>query len=176
VRITDQEFPLRRILVITPLAMVALALLAVVYIRQNVRVAAVHRERGEDVSIELPGGRVNIRARRNLDPESMGVPIYPGARRGKDGGGATFEWSPDDGKADRMFGVSGAEYVTPDSETAVREWYQGQLPGWTLIRNGDGRRARFEIIRGSYKRFISIQPKSDGTHIGVASVGEPASN
>jgi hypothetical protein len=35
---------------------------------------------------------------------------------------------------------------------------------------------RMELREGGYKRIVAIRERHDGTHIGVASIGEPASN
>src|SRR6266481_2274745 len=88
-------------LLLTGLAIVALAVLAGFYLARNVRVMTAHRNRGDDVSIETPGGRIEIRAHEDLDPATLGVPIYPGAKRSKDGGGATFSWTSSDGREEK---------------------------------------------------------------------------
>jgi hypothetical protein len=54
-------------------------------------------------------------------------------------------------------------------------------PGARNERNsgGDAERdgaVRMELRDGGYKRIIGIHERHDGTHIGVASVGEPAAN
>jgi hypothetical protein len=162
-------------LLLTGLAIVALAVLAGFYLARNVRVMTAHRNSGDDVSIETPGGRIEIRAHENLDPATLGVPIYPGARRSKDGGGATFAWTSHDGNEEKGLSVAGAELYTPDSAGRVLEYYRSQLPNWLIVTERDGS-TRFEFKRGGYKRIIAIREKGEGTRIGVASVGEPASN
>ena len=39
---------------------------------------------------------------------------------------------------------------------------------------GDG--FRMELAEGGYKRIVAIHGRSDGTHIGVATIGAPAAN
>ena len=73
-------------------------------------------------------------------------------------------------------GVAGGEYITADSEEKVRAWYHDHLPNWVVVAGHGGEKARFELNEGGYKRMVFIEGKSDGTHIGVATVGEPASN
>jgi len=162
--------------VLTVLTMLALIALAVNYVKDNIKVATVNRAGGADVSIQTPGGQFNIRAHENMDPATLGLPVYPDAKRSKDGGGATFEWSSADGKSDKAMGVAGGEYITGDPVEKVRAWYREHLPNWVVVTDRNGDNAHFELNEGGYKRMIAIREKSDGTHIGVATIGEPASN
>jgi hypothetical protein len=162
-------------LLLTGLAILALAVTAGFYLARNVRVMTAHRNRGDDVSIEIPGGRFEIRAHEDLNPASLGVPVYPGAKRVKHGGGATFAWISRDGNEEKGLSVAGVELYTPDPARDVVEYYRSQLPNWLMITERDGS-TRLEFAKGGYKRIIGIREKGDGTRIGVASVGEPASN
>jgi hypothetical protein len=155
---------------------VVIVMLAGAYlIARTVRVNTTHRNRGDDVSIETPAGRMDIRAHEDLDPASIGLPIYPGATREKNSGAASFEWSSADGKDDKSVSVGAAALFTPDSSSKVLDWYRTQLPNWIVVTGHDGA-TRFELKEGGHKRIVAIRSRSDGTHIGVASVGEPASN
>lgn len=146
------------------------------YLAHNVRVQTTHRANGENVAIDIPGGHINIQAHENLDPGSIGVPIYPGASRTRrDSGGATFSWTSNDGKKDKSLGVAGAEYITNDSPDRVLAWYRGQSPHWILVEERDGM-GHLELREGGHRRIVGIKEKSDGTHISIASIGEPASN
>jgi hypothetical protein len=157
------------------LAIIGLAIVGSLYIVRNVRVQTTHRHGGDDVSIETPGGRINIRAHEDLDPASVGIPIYPGAMRRKDSGVATFEWASADGSVEKGVSFAGAGLYTTDPSSKVLEYYRTQLPGWLIVTDRDGS-TRFEFKKGGYKRMIAIHEKNDGTHIGIASVGDPASN
>ena len=88
---------------------------------------------------------------------------------------ATFEWTSPDGKQDKGMAVGGASLITEDPQSKVLAWYREQLPNWIVITDRDGS-TRFELNKGGFKRMVIIHEKSDGTHIGVASVGDPASN
>jgi hypothetical protein len=160
---------------LTGIAFVAFVAVAGFYLARNVRVMTAHRNRGDDVSIETPGGRFEIRAHEDLDPAALGVPVYPGARRSRDGGAATFAWTSRDGNEEKGLSVAGADLYTPDPAGKVVEYYRAQLPNWLIVTERDGS-TRFEFKRHGYKRIIGIREKDEGTHIGVASVGEPASN
>ena len=145
------------------------------YIANNVRVQTTHRNGGDDVSIDTPAGKVSIRAHEDLDPATIGLPIYPGATREKHSGVASFEWASADGKADRSVALAAAELFTQDSPSKVLAWYRTQLPNWLVVTDRDGS-TRFELKEGGHKRIVGIREKNDGTHIGIASIGEPASN
>lgn len=163
-------------LLLTALGIIALMVGAGIYVAHNVRVVNSHRERGDDFSIDIPGGHFNMRARHTgISPTSLGIPTYPGATQEKDGGGASFSWSSDDGKVEKAIAVSGTEFLTSDSADQVLNYYRTQLPGWFIVSDRDGG-TRLELNKDSYKRIIAIREKRDGTHIGVATVGEPASN
>jgi hypothetical protein len=161
---------------LTVATMVVCGVLAVVFVARNIKVTKVRRAGGNDVSIQVPGGQFNIRAHENLDPATLGMPIYPNARYAKQGGGASFEWTSSDGKGDKAMSVAGGDYVTADSASTVLAWYKGQLPNWVVVTDRGGNNARFELTAGGYKRIVALREKSDGTHIGVATVGKPASN
>ena len=162
-------------LLFTGLAIILLMIAGGLYIARNVRVETAHRHGGDDVSIETPGGRINIRAHEDLDPAAIGLPIYPGATRTKDSGVATFEWTSADGKQEKGVAVGGASLFTPDPASKVLAYYRAQLPNWMVVTDRDGS-TRFEFKKDGFKRIVAIHEKSDGTHIGVASVGDPASN
>jgi hypothetical protein len=162
-------------LLLTGFAITLLVVAAGIYLAHNVRVHSVDRHGGEDVSIDTPVGHINIQAHDRLDPAALGIPNYPGAKRTKDGGGATFAWTSSDGKEDKALSVSGGDLYTPNPPEKVIEYYKAHLPNWMVITDRDGA-VRMEYTRDGYKRILAIREKDEGTHIGVASVGEPASN
>lgn len=163
-------------LLFTCLALMLLAAFAGMYVLRNVRVDTTHAVGGgDDVSIRTPGGSFRIRAHEKLDPASLGVPLYPGAIRTKDSGGASFEWSSEDGGDDKAFAVAGASMITQDSPDKVLSFYKSQLPNWIVV-NERGGATRLELREGGFRRIVAIHEKRDGTHIGVATVGAPGSN
>jgi hypothetical protein len=158
------------------LAVIVLVGAGAVYVARSIRVTATKGSRGDNVSIEVPGGRLDIRGHEKLDPAALGVPIYPDAQRSGEKGGATFEWSSEDGKEDKSTAIAAADYVTSDSADKVLAWYRDHLPNWVVTTDRSGNNAFFHLTKDGYKRMIAIREKSDGTHIGVAAIGEPASN
>jgi len=147
-----------------------------VFVARNIRIQTVSRNGGDDVSIDTPGGQLSIRAHEKAGSAATGVPLYPGARReGNSGGDAVIQWNSNNGKHDGGFAVTASETVTSDPVDKVVEYYRAQLPNWIVVNERDGA-VRMELREGGYKRIIGIHERHDGTHIGVASVGEPAAN
>jgi hypothetical protein len=166
-------------LLLTLLVIVCVAIVGGLYIaRQVVRNVSVHatdHDGGADVSLDTPAGHLNVRARDTAAVSVPGVPVYPGARPKKDsGGGAVVEWNSTYGP-EKGVSVSASETITDDPASKVEAWYKDQLPNWTIVHERDGA-FHMELREDGYKRIVSIEEKHDGTHIGVASVGEPASN
>lgn len=163
-------------LLLSGFVVACLALAGVVYLARNVHVTSSSNHYGGDnVSIDTPVGHLSIHAHDTPGGIPSDVPIYPGATVRRDsGGGAVFQWDSNDGK-DHGLSVSATEMFTPDPVSKVLDFYRAQLPNWIVVSEHDGA-TRFELHEGGYKRIIAIHGKFDGTHIGVASVGEPASN
>ena len=147
-----------------------------VFLARNIRVQTVSRNGGDDVSIDTPGGQLSIHAHDRAGSVVTGVPLYPGARNERNsGGGAVIQWNSNNGKNDTGFAVSASETVTSDPVDKVVDYYRGQLPNWIVVNEKHGA-VRMELREGGYKRIIGIHEQHDGTHIGVASIGMPASN
>lgn len=146
------------------------------YLARNVRVETAARNGGNYVSIDTPAGQLSIHAHDKPGSAATGVPLYPGAHSTRDSGGdAVVEWNSNNGKNDSGFSLTASEMVTSDSLDKVLDYYRNQLPNWVIV-NERGGAVRLELREGGYKRIIAIRERHDGTHIGVASVGEPASN
>jgi hypothetical protein len=164
-------------LLLSGLAGLCLLVVGGIYLASNIRVHTAERAGGADVSIETPAGHLTMRAHERAGSAATGVPLYPGARKTGDshGGDAVFEWSSSNGKDNHGFAVSASEMVTDDPLEKVVDYYKTQLPDWVIVHERTGA-MRMELAEGGYKRIIGIRERHDGTHIGVASVGEPASN
>ena len=131
-------------------------------------------ENGTDVAIDTPGGRLNIRAHDHMNPAINGVPVYPGSYRADDGG-ANIEWMSKDGNSDKNLYVIGGEFRTNDSVSQVVDFYRKQLPSLMIVSRRD-ESARLEYKDGGMQRIISIEEHHGETRIGVASIGDRASN
>lgn len=145
-----------------------------VVVTRTVHVRHVNTDDGDDVAIDTPGGRLDIRAHDHMDPAINGVPIYPGAYRADDGG-AHIEWTSKDGDSDKNLYIIGGEFRTSDSVSQVVDFYRRQLPSLMIVSRRH-ESARLEYKDGGLKRIISITEHRGETRIGVASIGDRASN
>jgi hypothetical protein len=155
--------------------LISLASLAGVRVMRNFHIRTARHSGGDDVAFETPAGSFRVHAHEAMDPAVIGVPVYPGARRTDSSGGAEFEWISADGRNEKGMSVAGAKFITTDSPSKVIEFYRGQFSNLVVIRE-HGKHVRLEYTEHGLKRIIAIQEESDGTHIGVAAVGPPASN
>lgn len=163
-------------LLLSGLVVVCLMIAGGVFLARNIRVQTTARNGGDDVTIDTPVGHLSVRAHEKAGTAAEGVPLYPGARSArKSGGDAVVEWTSNSGKNDTGFSLTASEMVTSDPVDKVVGYYRGQLPNWIIVNERLGG-VRLELRDGGYKRIIAIHERHDGTHIGVASVGEPAAN
>ena len=148
---------------------------AIFYVVRQVRVREYRTASGTSVRLETPFGDFGVRSHRNLDPEAIGIPVYPGAvRDGDHAGGAVFEMDSNN-EEHRAFAVSGAGFTTSDSAERVRAFYHDQFPNW-MVTERDGHDWRIEGSKDGYKRLIAIQEHDGRTHIGLSAFGAPAVN
>jgi hypothetical protein len=146
-----------------------------VFIARNVRVEHSATSKGDSVRIETPLGAVKVNAGDSLNPETIGVPIYPGAERKNDRhGGVKFDFDSQNGISKNLT-ISAAGYTTSDSADRVVEFYRSHLPNWTISEK-NGRNIEFHFSENGYKRVIGISQRNGETHIGIASFGEPGVN
>jgi hypothetical protein len=163
-------------LLITSAVIVCLTIIGGIIIARSIHVTTTARSGGDDVAIDLPGGHLDIRAHDKPGTAVKDIPIYPGAHRAEShGGDAVIQWNSNKDGGDKGFSVSASESITADPLDKVVDYYRTQLPSWTFTERRNGH-VELELRDGGYKRIIGIHEEHDGTHIGVASVGEPASN
>jgi len=144
------------------------------YVAHNVRVEHTRNGSDETVLLDTPVGSMKVRPHQRLDPKAVGIPIYPGAvREDRDTNAASFEFDFD--SRHKEFSVLGAEYTTSDSIDRVRNFYHQELPHWMISKSRHGR-FQMEYTEDGYKRFVVLSERHGRTRIGLASVGEPASN
>lgn len=164
-----------KVLLLIFLVAAAAIVMAVVIVARTIHV----KEAGNNnVSIETPGGTFNIQGhKQRLDPESVGVPVYPNAsiNEKNNSGGASFQWESKKEGESSGFSIVAAEYLTDDAPEKVRDFYHTKLGTWVLVTKSTGE-TTFENTDGKWKRFVSIREQDGRTHIGIASIGEPARN
>jgi hypothetical protein len=163
-------------LLVSGLVVMCLIIAGGIFVARNIRVETAARNGGDYVSIDTPAGHLSVHAHEKAGSANADVPFYPGARSTRQSGGdAVVEWSSNHGGNDHGFSVSASEMVTSDPLDKVVEYYRGQLPTWVIINERSGA-VRLELNEGGYKRIVALRERHNGTHIAVASVGEPASN
>ena len=161
-------------------ALLILAALAVVgvfmagmYLADNIHVQKTRTSKGETVQVETPIGSMRVRQFQRLDPKVIGVPVYPGAERRDENGAASIDFSFD--SAHKEFTFLAAEYSTNDPIDKVREFYHRELPHWIISQKRHGG-VQMEYTEDGFRRIVAIHEQDGETRIGLASVGEPASN
>lgn len=164
-------------LLLTGLVFVCLVTAFGIYVASRVVVATHDGRDAHDVSIDLPGGHLSVRAHDHPGLSVAGVPTYPGARPQHDnsGGDAVVEWNSNGDTKDKGFAVSASGLVTDDPIDKVAAWYKKQLPDW-IFEEKPGGEIHMELREGGYQRIVSLRERNGRTHIGVAAVGQPASN
>ena len=160
-------------LILAALAVVGV-FLAGMYLADNIHVQKTRGPNGETVQVETPIGSMRVQEHKKLDPKLIGVPVYPGAtREDTEGGAASFDFNFD--SAHKQFTVLAAEYSTDDPIEKVKEFYHRELPHWIISKPRYGH-FQMEYTEDGYKRIVALSEKHGRTHIGLASLVEPASN
>jgi hypothetical protein len=160
-------------LILAALAVVGV-FLAGMYFAENIHVEKTRNDKGETVQVDTPIGSMRVQEHKKLDPKLIGVPVYPNAiREDDDNHAATVDFSFDSGH--KEFTILAANYSTTDSIDRVKEFYHHELPHWMITQRRAGT-VHMEYTEDGYKRIIVISEKHGRTWIGLASVGEPASN
>jgi hypothetical protein len=156
--------------VLVIVAMVSVGL----FVAQNVRVTD---RRGGETKIETPFGSMRVRENVKVNPELLGLPVYPGAVRDHDSR-KVADFHLDIGNKHKQFAVAAAGYTTQDSIEQVTAFYRNKLPHWMISEtdHGDFNGVRLELKEGGYKKMIAIFRDDGETHIGLASFGAPESN
>lgn len=160
-------------LILAALAVVGVFLTGI-YVADNIRVEKTHSDKGETVKVETPIGSMRLQEHKHLDPKAIGVPVYPNAiREDDDNHAASIDFSFDSGH--KEFTILAANYSTADTIDQVKQYYHHELPHWMITQRHMGG-VHMEYTEDGYKRIIVISEKHGRTWIGLASVGEPASN
>jgi hypothetical protein len=160
-------------LILAALAVVGV-FLAGMYVAENIHVEKTRSDKGDTVQVDTPIGSMRVQEHKKLDPKLIGVPVYPNAiREDDDNHAASVDFSFDSGH--KEFTILAANYSTADSIDQVKQFYHHELPHWMITERRTGR-VHMEYTEDGYKRIIVISEKNGKTWIGLASMGEPASN
>ncbi len=151
---------------------VVVYLVATVVVR-NTTVRSHQTEHGRSTRIETPLGAADFSDSGTFSPETVGIPVYPGAVR-LDHHTPSISIEPESRK-DEGFSYVMAEYRTDDSVESVRRFYSQQSPHW-IFSSDEGKQSRAEFTKGGYKRIVIVSRISGHTHIALASTGQAAAN
>ena len=124
-----------------------------------------------EVAINAPGGQIKVTAGSGVTAEQLGVPIYPGAVVGKDGGSVTLSGGGAQGHG--WFGAS--VFRTDDDMDEVVAFYKEKLGNQakTLDSTADGTRTVvFTLETDKGWRMVTISNEdAKVTKIAIASAG-----
>jgi hypothetical protein len=127
-----------------------------------------------EVAINAPGGQIKVTAGSSITEEQLGVPIYPGATVGSDGGSITF--AGEGAKGHGWFGAS--VFRTEDNMDDVVAFYKEKLgdQARTLDSTTDGTRTVvFTLETDKGWRMVTVSnEEAKVTKIAVASAGGKA--
>ncbi|MFB3825972.1 MAG: hypothetical protein ACE15B_04350 [Bryobacteraceae bacterium] len=126
------------------------------------------------VNVETPFGSVRVKRQAGVDARLFGVPVYPGATRNDDHRKvASVEF--DFGDDHKELTIVTAEYTTPDPAEKVVDFYKANLTKWIVRRSRHGG-WELRVNEHGNERVVVIRERGGETHIGLASMGEPAAN
>ncbi len=120
-----------------------------------------------EVTVNPPAG--SLRGKEDVNPEHLGLPLYPGAVQAKPSGSAVVNLDLPDARALRVWA---AKFETPDSVQQVSEFYNQHLAGKVTryqARKAQGKTV-FEIKHGGQDRIVAIERQGGKTLIQLARV------
>ena len=148
----------------------ALLVLGVVFFVHTIKI---HQSgTGDDVRVETPFGSVHVSQNQSGQPETAGMPIYPGAKPRKNRENAVVDLSSALG--DKDLHIVAGKWETADPIDKVRKFYEDKFPDMSVIQH-PGRVEMHSANRGG-KRVIVLYDRGNATEISLASVGEPKAN
>jgi hypothetical protein len=140
------------------------------FLSQTVHVHVDETKSGEKaVSVQTPVG--TFEAAKDVNEASLGLPIYPGAKRIRDKGSVSLNF---DFPGAEGVHVMVAKYETEDSLEKVRDFYKDRLGSEVTKfkqRSEEGKTV-FEIKRGGQEKVVALSPRGSGTVIELVRVQE----
>ncbi len=129
--------------------------------------------REKTVRLETPFGRLRVDKGTPVDPERLGIPLYPGATVSDRGRSTRLDLDLD--IADQYLRVIAVEMETPDPAEKVIEFYRQTGVDFVFSRRSDGK-VEFRWEEGALKKVVAIVGRGGKTRISLAHVGEPEAN
>jgi hypothetical protein len=137
----------------------------------NLRLQVEERGGGKKaVSINIPGGKIgSIEVQHDVNEDSLGLPIYPGAARVKD---------KDSAAVDLGFGgeagvrILAAKFETTDSLENVKAFYKEHLGSEVskFTNEGSNGKATFEIKSKNQEKAVALEAAGNKTLIQLVRV------
>jgi hypothetical protein len=122
-----------------------------------------------EVSINTPGGQINLNAKTEITEEKLGVPIYPGAQAIEGAGTLTFTGADSKGGS-----IGGAAFTTSDSLEKVVDFYKSRLGNKVNVFEATSQGKHSVVLNVSAQnawRTITVEDEGNGvTKIAVASM------
>ncbi len=135
---------------------------------RNVQVHVAESKDGKkEVSINTPVGSIEVN--KNVNEASLGLPVYPGAKRLEDEGSASVNLNFP-GEANVRVRV--AKYETADPLDKVREFYKQRLGSEVTNykeKSPEGKTV-FEIKGGGQEKIVALKDRWSGTQIELVRV------
>jgi len=163
---------------IVAIALLVLALIVLVsgiavwtglrFLSHNVRRQVEEREgRNKEVSIHTPVGSIEVH--HDVNEDSLGLPIYPGATRVKDKDSATVNLGFG-GEASVQ--VLAAKFETSDSLESVKAFYKEHLGSEVtkFTNQGSGGKTTFEIKTHNLEKVVALEGGGSKTQIKLVRV------
>ena len=114
-----------------------------------------------EVSVNLPGGKLNISSKGKLSEEQLGVPIYPGAQAAEGSGSVSFS-----GSEEKSGSFSVATFTTEDDLDQVVTFYKDKLGSKvTAVESTDEEKhtAVLKVATEHALKTITIEEQDNGT-------------
>ena len=149
------------------------------FLSHSVRVQVEDGKRGSKaVSIDGPGGSLgSFKVKNDVNEDSLGLPIYPGARRVNDQDSATVDLGFGGEAGVR---VLAAKFETTDPLEKVKTFYSARLGSEVtkFTEHGSSGQASFEIKTSRQEKVVALEPAEDKTLIQLVRVsfGKTESN
>jgi len=134
-----------------------------------------HGSGAKQVSIKTPVGSLEVKG--DVDESRLGLPIYPGATRVKEGDSATVNMNFGDEASLR---VVAAKFETPDALDKVEDFYKNKLGSdvTKFTEKSQEGNTVFEVNRSGQEKIVSLRETAGHTRIELLRVthGKPETN
>lgn len=140
------------------------------FLSRNVQVQVNKDQEGQkDVSIKTPVGTFEVQKDAEVSEASLGLPIYPGAKRVTDDYSALVKMGL---PGEQQVRVAVGKFQTPDSPGKVQKFYQERIGSEVTKftqKDPEGKTV-FEIKRKGEEKVVALENLAAGTRINLVRV------